>query len=251
MTAGHLVARLQATLDGQVHLHHLQHASGQFVALCELLALFFERKVEAVARLLQRVLDAFELVGDLVIRRADVEPVVLLDAGEVGLVDGRALGDLLRTAIGELAHQQLLDAVERVGFDDAKLVVQVEAIALQFIVDDLLRTLVARNAFTGEDLHVDDGSARALVDAKRGVLHVGSLLAEDCAKQLFFRRQRGLALGRDLADQRVARVHFCTHVHDARFVEPSQFLLAQVVISSAPSLVSRAITTSSSMWIEV
>jgi hypothetical protein len=63
----------------------------------------------------------------VVVRRADVEPVVLLDAGQVGLVDRRALGDLLRAAVGDLADQQLLDPVERVGLDDAQLVVQVEA----------------------------------------------------------------------------------------------------------------------------
>ena len=127
VAAGHLVARLQAALDGQVDLDHLQHAGGQLVALRQLLALLFERQVEAVARLLERVLDRLELVGDVVVGRTDVEPVVLLDAGQVVLVDRRALGDLLRAAVGGLADQQLLDPVERVGFDDAQLVVQVEA----------------------------------------------------------------------------------------------------------------------------
>ena len=101
-------------------------------------------------------------------------------------------------------HQQLLDPVEGVGLDDAQLVVQVEAVALEFVVDDLLGALVTLDAFAGEHLHVDDRALRALVDARRGVLHVAGLLAEDGAQQFFFRRQRGLALGRDLADQRVA-----------------------------------------------
>jgi hypothetical protein len=79
VAAGHLVARLQAALDGQVDLDHLQHAGGQLVALGELLALLFEGEVEAVARLVEAVLDALELVGHLVVGRADVEPVVLLD----------------------------------------------------------------------------------------------------------------------------------------------------------------------------
>jgi hypothetical protein len=56
VTAGHLVARLQAALDGQVDLDHLQHAGGQLVALGELLALFFEGQVEAVALLLEEFL---------------------------------------------------------------------------------------------------------------------------------------------------------------------------------------------------
>ena len=49
---------------------------------------------------------------------------------------------------------------------------------------------------------------------------------------------------RDLADQRVAGADFGADEHDARFVEARQLLLGQVrdvaVISSAPSLVSRA-----------
>jgi hypothetical protein len=52
VAAGHLVARLQAALDGQVDLDHLEHAGRQLVALRELLALFLEQQVEAVARLL-------------------------------------------------------------------------------------------------------------------------------------------------------------------------------------------------------
>jgi hypothetical protein len=56
VAAGHLVARLQAALDGQVDLDHLQHARGQLVALRQLLALLFEGQVEAVARLLEEFL---------------------------------------------------------------------------------------------------------------------------------------------------------------------------------------------------
>jgi hypothetical protein len=41
-------------------------------------------------------------------------------------------------------HQQLFDTVKRVSFDDAQLVVQVEAEALELIVNDLLGTLVAK-----------------------------------------------------------------------------------------------------------
>ena len=228
MTAGHLVARLQAALDGQVDLDHLEHARGQLVALGELLALFLEGQVEAVTRLLKRVLDALKLIGHVFVGRAHVEPVVTLDGGQVGLVDGRALGDLLRTTVGHAAHQQLLDPVKGVSFDDAQLIVQVQAEALEFIVDDLLGTLVSLDALAGEHLHVDHGAVGALVHAQRGVLHVGRLLAEDRAKQLLFRRQRGLALGRDLAHQHIARVDLGADVDDARFVQASQLLLGQV-----------------------
>ena len=72
--------------------------------------------------------------------------------------------------------------------------------------------------------------------------------------QNFFRRQRGLALGRDLADQHVAGVDLGTDVDHAGFIQArgsrcSKFGMSRT--SLAPSFVSRAITTSSSMWIEV
>ena len=228
VAAGHLVAGLQAALDGQVDLDHLEHARGQLVALRELLALFFEREVEAVARLLERVLDRLQLRGHFLVGRADVEPVELLDRRQVGLVELGALGELVRAAVGDLAGQQLLDPVEGIGLDDAKLVVQVEAEALELVVDDLLGALVALDAFAGEHLHVDHGALRALVHAQRGVLHVRSLLAEDGAQQLLFRRQRGLALRRDLAHQRVAGHDFGTHVDDAGLVEAVELLFGQV-----------------------
>ena len=48
------------------------------------------------------------------------------------------------------------------------------------------------------------------------------LLAEDGAQQLFFRRQLGFALGRDLADQHVAGFDFGADVDDAGLVQAGQ-----------------------------
>ena len=98
------------------------------------------------------------------------------------------------------------------------------------------------------------GDARRHAQAR--VLHVGGLLAEDRAEQLLFRRQLRLALRRHLADQHVAGLDFGADVDDAGFVEArpscaSPRLEMSRVISSAPSLVSRATTESSSMWIDV
>ena len=64
--------------------------------------------------------------------------------------------------------------------------------------------------------------------AQRGVLHLARLLTEDRAQQLLFRRQLGLALGRDLADEDVARLHLGADADDALFVEVLQRLLADV-----------------------
>ena len=60
------------------------------------------------------------------------------------------------------------------------------------------------------------------------VAHVAGLLAEDRAQQLLLRRQLGLALRRDLADQDVARLDLGADAHDARLVEVLEGLLADV-----------------------
>ena len=166
MTTGHLVTRLQATLDGQVDLDHLQHACWQLVALRQLLALLFEGQVKAVTGLFHRVLDAFQLACSFFIRRTDVEPVELLDRSQIGLVDLAALGQLVRTTVGGFAVQEFFDTVKRVSFHDAELVVQVETETLEFVINNLLSTLVAHDAFTGEDLHVDDRTLRTLAHAQ-------------------------------------------------------------------------------------
>ena len=244
VAAGHLVAGLQAALDGQVHLDHLQHARRQLVALRQLLALLFERQVEAVAGLLQRVLDALELRGHFVLGRADVEPVVLLDGVQVGTLSIFApLAIFCGPPLAALPFSSFSIRSKASASTMPELVVQVQAEALQLVVDDLLGALVALDAFAGEHLHVDHGALRTLVDAQRRVLHVGRLLAEDRAQQLFFRRQRGLALGRDLAHQHVARVHLGADIDDAGLVQARsccslRFGMSRV-ISSAPSLVSR------------
>jgi hypothetical protein len=62
-------------------------------------------------------------------------------------------------------------------------------------------------------------------------------------------------LRRDLADEDVAGFHFGADADDAvvpRFLRASSPTLGMSrVISSGPSLVSRALTSNSSMWIEV
>ena len=80
VTAGHLVARLQAALDRDVHLDHLLHARRQLVALRQLLLLLLEHLVELDAHLRERLLHLLELARRVLGREADVEPVVALDA---------------------------------------------------------------------------------------------------------------------------------------------------------------------------
>ena len=76
------------------------------------------------------------------------------------------------------------------------------------------------------DLH--DLAALAVREAERGVLHLARLLAEDRAQQALLRRQLGLALGRDLADEDVAGADLGADVDDPLLVEVLEGLLADV-----------------------
>ena len=87
---------------------------------------------------------------------------------------------------------------------------------------DRQRPRVLLDAVAREHAHVDHGAVHARRHAQRRVLHVGGLLAEDRPQQLLFRRQLGLALRRDLADQDVAGAHFGADERDARLVELGQ-----------------------------
>ena len=63
---------------------------------------------------------------------------------------------------------------------------------------------------------------------ERGVAHLARLLAEDRAQQPLLRRQLGLALGRDLADEDVARGDLGADADDAALVEVGEDLLGDV-----------------------
>ena len=117
--------------------------------------------------------------------------------------------------------------VVRVG-DDLDLVALIRDELLLLGVLDVLGALVLLGALAAEHLGRDDDALDARRHAQRRVAHVARLLAEDRAQQLLFRRQLGLALRRDLADEDVARLHLGADAHDARLVEVLEGLLADV-----------------------
>ena len=80
----------------------------------------------------------------------------------------------------------------------------------------------------GELLRVDDDAFDARRHFERIVLHVFAGPAEDRVQQFFFRRQLGLALRRNLADQNVARLDVRADLHDAVLVQVAQRLFADV-----------------------
>ena len=59
------------------------------------------------------------------------------------------------------------------------------------------------------------------------VADLARLLTEDRAEQTLFRRQLGLALGRDLADEDVARADLGADADDAALVEVLEDVLAR------------------------
>jgi hypothetical protein len=134
---------------------------------------------------------------------------------QVLLGDRDPLGQTLRTAVGRLADDHAFDTLEGVALHDPHLVSQIGLEAAQHVVDDRLGALVALDAFAGEHLHIDDDTVHARRHAQRGVLNVGGLLTEDRTQQLLFRRELGLALGRDLADQHVTSFNLCADIDNA------------------------------------
>ena len=133
----------------------------------------------------------------------------------------RTLGDLLADAA---PLQTRID----VAVEDLHLVVAVLGETLDLLALDRHGALVLLDAVPVEHAHLDDRARHARRQPQRGVAHVGSLLAEDGAQQLLFRRHRALALRRDLADEDVAGVHFGADVDDAGLVEVLQRLFRDV-----------------------
>ena len=147
-----------------------------------------------MALLLQRFLGLLQHDGVRLVGQADVEPLPAVQISQVGLGDRGALGQLARAAVDGLADQQLLDTVELVVLDDAQLVVQVLAVAAQFIVDDglarLSRTMPSRvNTCTSMTVPVMPEGTRSEVSL------TSDAFSPKMARSSFFRRQLGLALG--------------------------------------------------------
>src|SRR4051812_41487811 len=146
-----------------------------------------------------------ERVEDDVDRRAVLE--------ERHVLDRQHLGDdaLVAVAAGEL-----------VTVGDLALLRDVDAHQLV----DTRGQLVA--VVTVEHPYADDLALFAVRHLQRRVADLARLLTEDGAEQPLLRRQLGLALGRDLADEDVARNDLGTDADDAALVEVGEDLLGDV-----------------------
>src|SRR5206468_5544143 len=90
------------------------------------------------------------------------------------------------------------------------------------------RQLLAGDFLARRNLHIHDDAVSARWNGQRSVFYVGRLFAENRAQQSFFRRQFGLALRRDFADENVARLHFRADANDPVRSEISQSFFADV-----------------------
>ena len=128
-------------------------------------------------------------------------------------VDRRAVGQERHVLLGQdPGHDTLVAVAAGHLVADADLALGGDADADQLV--DAGQQLVA--ALAVELANVDDLAALAVRQAQARVLHLARLLTEDRAQQALLRGQLGLALGRDLADQDVARLDLGADVDDRR-----------------------------------
>src|SRR5712691_279946 len=237
VAAGHLVADGQLALHRHEHLDELDHAGGQLVAALQAALLLREERLQDLDLALRLVHDLGQLgLGFLVVLAPDAQ---LQDVGMAQLgedVAGQVLAlpdDLLAAGVdqvagGDLSLEQVLDPLVALVLEDADLVLEVLLHHEQLGVLDLPGPLVLLHALAREDLHVDDDALDAGRAHQRRVADVARLLAEDRPQELLFGRELRLALGRDLADQDVARPHARPDPDDAALIEVVEERLAHV-----------------------
>ena len=233
VTSGHFVADRDFALLGQIHLDQLDHARRELIGLQNAVdalfgalfdtGLLFVRGVDDLAHPIVGLL-AFD-AERLEVERGETQPVQAVAR------EGGAGGDRLfhRTGLeGQrdgLAGQQC-GQFHVAHFVDADLLLALESTH----VTDALTTILFHDLIfdAREDLHVDDHALHTGRHLQRAVLHVLGFFAEDRGEELFFRRELGFTLRRDLADEDVTRLHLGADTHDATLVEIDQRLLGDV-----------------------
>ena len=154
--------------------------------------------------------------------------MVTIQIAQISLVDQRTFRDSLRSAIDRFTNQEATHAREHIVFDNAQLIIQILTITLEFIINDRLGPLVANDSFAGKHLHVNHGSGHARWHPQTRVFDVARFLTKDRAQELFFWRQLGFALRRDLANQRVARRYLGPDVNNSSVVQTSELRFAEI-----------------------
>ena len=157
VSAGHLVAGLDATLHGEVDLDDLEHARRQIVTALKLLALDLVTLFKLGVLLFKQSLGRRQLTVEIRIRELELEPLLTVQIPQHGLGQ---LGTFAEAAAryGRLAFQQAGEARKRRLFVDAVFLFEVLAIVRQLRCFDLLGARVLLKTIAGEDLYIDHGA---------------------------------------------------------------------------------------------
>src|SRR6266699_1379990 len=237
VAAGHLVADGELALHGDVSLDQLDDPGGQFVALFELVLALLGDLAEHVDLPRGHLLDFFDLLDEQRVLFVELQALEVargdfLDdlAGQLDALGQQALVGFLVVQVGleNLAAQKIREALEALIREDADFIGEVLFQFENLRGFDGLVALVLLSALASEDLDVHDGALDARWAVQGRVANIAGLFAKNGAEQFFFRRERGLALGRDFADQDVSRLHHRTDADDAAFVEVAEERLADV-----------------------
>ena len=234
MASRHLVAYLQLALDGDEDLDHLDHPRRQIVSAGDAADLVLEAHLEGVHLSRCARDDAARLALQLRVLQLQVRQEGEGDALQQLLRQRITLGDqhlpvlIGQPRAGAAAHQQLLQARDRVLLNDADLIVLVLAEARHFLALDELGTFVLGHALAREDAHVDDRALDPGRNLEGRVPHLARLLAEDGAQQLLLGRELGLPLGSDLAHEHVAGLDLRADADHPALVEVLEGLVARV-----------------------
>src|SRR6202521_5971455 len=234
---GHLVADGKLALHGDVGLDQLDDARGQLVALFELVLALLGDLAEHVDLPRGHFLDFLDLL--------DEQRVLFVELQTLEVARGDFLDDLtcefdalgqqplvgllvVQVGLENFSAEKIREALEALIREDADFVGEVLLQLEDLRGFDGLVALVLFSALAGEDLDVHDGALDARGAVERSVANIAGLFAEDGAEQFLFRRERGFALGRNLADKNVTRLHDRADADDSAFVEVAKKRLADV-----------------------
>src|SRR6185437_5915379 len=127
-----------------------------------------------------------------------------------------------------LARQRALQLAQRLLPDDANFLALILLETLGFETLDFLCAIVLGDAAAREHTRVDHRPFDTRRHAQAGVAHLARLFAENRTQQFLFGAQLSLTLGRDLADQNIARANFRADADDAAGVEILEGVLTDV-----------------------
>ena len=247
VAAGHLVTHLQLTLLGDVNLGHLDHAGlRKFVTVGDVVLLALDDGIGLLPLDGIIINGSFDQRIGMGIARPLARAEVQVTHHHARLLVGRLAGDLLEQFLRELRACGIEFHAEVVGDTRRGLALeqrpqlgdqalrQLRNLGCELLVEllelRLLGTLALLALFvrTAVKLRVDDHAVQRWLRLERSVLHVAGLVAEDGAEQLLLRRRIALALGGDLTDQDVARMHVGTDTDDTVRIEVFGGVLAYV-----------------------